>query len=307
MEKNNTQFSTPILFVLFNRPDTTKQVFEMIRKIKPEKLYIAADGPRLHKKNEEKLCEETRKVTDIIDWPCEVFRKYSDKNFGCKINMSGGIDWFFKNEENGIILEDDCLPNESFFYFCQELLDKYKDVEKIKMISGNNFQFGKKYGEDSYYFSNFPNIWGFATWRRAWKEYDIEMKTYPEFKKDGKIATIFTDNKIQKFMIRLFDKLYKNEMNAWAGRWVYAIYSNKGISISPSVNLVSNIGFGQNSTNTKKRNDILSNITTEKLENLVHPSLITINKEADDFLFRKIFYKTTFQKIINRVKMYLKI
>ncbi len=307
MDQNNTQFPVPILFVIFNRPDTTKQVFEVIRKIKPTKLYIVADGPRLNKNEEKNICEETRRITENIDWQCEVVRKYSDTNLGCKVNMSYGISWFFKNEEQGIILEDDCLPNESFFVFCQELLEKYKNVEKVKMISGDNFQFGRKYGNASYFFSNFPNIWGWATWRRAWREYDMDMKTYPEFKKNNKIETIFNDKRIQKFMIRLFDNLYDNRMNTWAGRWAYAIYNNDGVSIAPNVNLVSNIGFGENSTNTKKENNISNNIPTESLGNIIHPDSIIVNEEADDFLFEKIFYKTFFEKIINRINMYLKI
>lgn len=307
MEQNNALFSTPILFVIFNRPDTTKLVFEAIRKIKPTKLYIVADGAREKKKGELNLCEDTRLVTENIDWECEVFRKYSDKNLGCKVNMSNGISWFFENEEQGIILEDDCLPDQSFFSYCQELLNKYKNVDKVKMISGNNFQFGRKYGEASYFFSNFPNIWGWATWRRAWRDYDIEMKSYPEFKKNKKIINIFRDKRIQKFMIKLFDRLYSNKMNTWAGRWAYAIYNSGGVSIAPNVNLVSNIGFGKNSTNTKKEDNISNNIPTEALGEIIHPNRIVVSEEADDFLFQKIFYKNIFEKIINRIKMYLKI
>lgn len=305
-EEKHTAFSTPILFIIFNRPDTTRQVFEAIRKIKPTKLYIAADGQRLNKAGEAELCEETRKITENIDWECEVFRKHSDKNLGCKFNMSGAIDWFFENEEEGIILEDDCLPNDSFFNFCQELLEKYRNTDKVKMISGNNFQFGNKYGEASYYFSNFPNIWGWATWRRSWQEYDMDMKSYPEFKKNKEIENIFTDKKIQRFMIGLFDKLYKNEMNTWAGRWVYSIYNSKGVSISPNINLVSNIGFSENATNTKT-DKLLENIKTEKLEMIVHVKEVAVNKEADENLFYTIYYRSFFDKVRDRIKLYFKI
>jgi len=302
MDKNNTPFNTPILFVIFNREDTTKKVFEAIRNIKPSKLYIASDGPRLNKEGEVDICNRVRQITENIDWSCEVKRKYSEKNIGCKLNMSGAIDWLFENEEQGIILEDDCLPNESFFYFCQELLEKYKDIDEVKMISGDNFQFGNKYGEASYFFSKFPNIWGWATWKRAWTNYDIDMKTYPEFKKTNKIKNIFSDKRIQKFMIRLFDKLYENKMNTWAGRWVYAIYNNNGICISPNVNLISNIGFGNTSTNTKKEDDILNNIPTESLENIIHTESIIVNNKADTFLFEKVFYKSFIQKVFNKIK-----
>ena len=138
-------YQTPILFVIFNRPDTTKRVFESIRKIRPAKFYIAADGPRPTKEGESKLCEETRNITEDIDWPCEVHRKYSEQNLGCKKGVSSAITWFFDNVEEGVILEDDCLPDPSFFSFCEELLSKYRNTDKVKMISGDNFQFGKMY------------------------------------------------------------------------------------------------------------------------------------------------------------------
>lgn len=305
--KNDHLFTTPILFTIFNNPDTTGKVFEVIKKIKPTKLYIAADGARVHKVGEFELCVATRKVTENIDWPCEVYRKYSDTNLGCKISMSSAITWFFENIEEGIILEDDCVPDMSFFTFCQELLEKYKNVDKVKMISGNNFQFGKKYGEESYYFSNFPSIWGWATWRRAWKDFDIDMKTYPLFKKDKKIESIFKNKTIQKFMLGLFDKLYKNEMNTWAGRWVYAIYDKDGVSITPNVNLVSNIGFNESATHTKSRDDILGNIPSHSISKITHPLSITINTEADNNNFKNVFYRSILTKIFSKMKKYFTI
>lgn len=298
-------FSTPVLFVVFNRPDTTSQVFESIRKIKPTKLYISADGPRLNKEGEAMLCEETRKITENIDWSCEVFRKYSDVNLGCKKGVSSAITWFFDNVEEGIILEDDCLPDQSFFTFCQELLEKYRNIKKIKMISGDNFQFGKKYGEASYYFSKFPHIWGWATWRRAWKEYDLEMKTYPEFKKNKQIEKIFKDKNIQKYWLNTFDNLYYNKIDTWDGQWVYSIYNNSGIVIPPNANLISNIGFSENATHTKTLDGLLSNIPTEIIKTLVHPVSIIVNDEADENLFKSLYYKSILQKIMNRIKMYL--
>ena len=307
VKKSIGLFSTPILFIIFNRPDTTKRVFETIRKTKPAKLYIAADGPRLNKEREVELCERTRQVTEVIDWPCEVYRKYSDSNLGCKMGVSGAITWFFDNVEEGIILEDDCLPNLSFFYFCQELLNKYRNIEKVKMISGDNFQFGKKYGDASYYFSNFPSIWGWATWRRAWKEYDIDMENYPDFKKNNRIARIFKDKKVRRYWLNFFDKLYNNRIDTWDGQWVYSIYSNNGIAILPNVNLISNIGFNENATHTKKSDNILNNIPTETLGFIIHPKTITINEEGDRFTFKTIFYESFPKKIINKIRINLNI
>lgn len=297
-------FTTPILFTIFNRPDTTGKVFESIRKIKPAKLYISADGPRLNRDGEGELCHEARKATENIDWPCEVHRKYSEINLGCKVAASSAHDWFFGNVEEGIILEDDDLPDTSFFYFCQELLNKYRDVDKVKMISGNNFQFGKKYGDASYYFSNFPHIWGWATWRRSWQEYDIEMKTYPEFKKNNRIADIFKNKKIQKYWLNLFDKLYENKINTWDGQWVYSIYSHNGIVILPNVNLVSNIGFNVDATHTKKADDILSNMPAEAIKTIIHPVSMIVNEEAD-LNYSSFLVKNIFERIFRKLKSML--
>lgn len=301
MDRIQTPFSTPILFVIFNRPDTTERVFESIKKIRPSRLFIAADGARPDKEGESKLCEQTRTITESIDWPCEVKRKYSDTNRGSKLTMSDAITWFFENVEEGIILEDDCLPDRTFYHFCEELLSKYRNEDSVKMISGNNFQFGKKYGNESYYFSRLPSIWGWATWRRAWQAYDIDMKSFPAFKQAGTIKTMLQDKAMQKFMMGLFEKVYKNEMNTWAARFIYAIYAHNGVAILPSVNLVSNIGFGDSATNTKD-DSVLSNMKAESLSTIVHPKSITINEEADRNSFYAIYHRPLLRKIIERIK-----
>ena len=179
---------TPILFLIFNRLDTTRRVFEEIRKQKPRQLFVASDGPRVNKDGEREIVEKTRKlVLDNIDWECEVKTLFRGENLGCKIAVSSAIDWFFENIEEGIILEDDCLPAQSFFGYCEELLEKFREDGRISVISGDNFQFGWRNTSDSYYFSKNCHIWGWATWRRAWERYDVEMKTYPNFKKKEKI------------------------------------------------------------------------------------------------------------------------
>ncbi|MFZ2303237.1 MAG: nucleotide-diphospho-sugar transferase, partial [Minisyncoccia bacterium] len=257
----------------------------------------------VHKEEETKLCEETRKITENIDWPCEVYRKYSEDNLGCKKGVSSAISWFFDNVEEGIILEDDCLPDSSFFSFCEELLNKYRNTDKVKMISGNNFQFGKKYGDASYYFSNFPHIWGWATWRRAWKEYDIEMKTYPDFKKNNRIAQIFKNKKMQKYWINFFDKLYTNKIDTWDGQLVYSIYDKNGVTILPNVNLISNIGFGGNATHTKT-NSIFSEIPTGTIETIIHPREVSVN-EAADANYSALIVKNIFVRIFRKLESLL--
>ena len=173
-------FQTPILFLIFNRPDTTKRVFESIRSIKPAKLYIAADGDRKDKVGEDLLCKDTRSIIDLIDWECEIKTLFRPENLGCKIAVSSAIDWFFENEEQGIILEDDCLPNESFYIYCETLLNYYAFNERIMHISGNNFQDGMMRGNGSYYFSNYNHIWGWASWKRAWKAYNVDLSFLTE-------------------------------------------------------------------------------------------------------------------------------
>lgn len=306
MGNTTTDFSTPILFIIFNREDTVRRSFEIIRNRRPTRLYIAADGPRNNKDGEKVLCESTRKIVENIDWPCVVHRKYRDENVGTKINMSEAITWFFENEEEGIILEDDCLPNQTFFTFCEVLLSKYRNVDKVKMISGNNFQFGKTYGNESYYFSLLPSIWGWATWRRAWKDYDITMKSYPEFKKSKKIRHMLHDTNMQRFMLGLFEKVYKNQMNTWAARWIFAIYDKGGVAILPSVNLVSNVGFGETATHTKS-DTVLDSIKAESIETIIHPAHIAINEEADRASFYAIYYRPLHRRIFDKLKRFVKV
>ena len=157
------KLETPVLFLVFNRPDTTAQVFEAIRQAKPPRLYVASDGAREDKEGELEKVKQVREIVSQVDWNCEVKTLFRDKNLGCKIAVSSAIDWFFEQEEMGIILEDDCLPHPTFFRFCQELLERYRDDERIGMISGNNFQFGRKCTDYSYYFSMYSHIWGWAS------------------------------------------------------------------------------------------------------------------------------------------------
>jgi hypothetical protein len=290
----------PILFLIFNRPDTTRQVFEAIKAARPTRLFIAADGPRTHVPGEKEKCDEARKITENIDWPCEVKRLYSETNKGCKINVSSAIDWFFSHVEEGIILEDDCLPDPTFFPFCQKLLEKYRHEKSVMMISGDNMQFGKRFDDASYYFSNFPHIWGWATWKRAWDAYDVNMATYPEFKKNDGIANIFKDKKMQTYWLNLFDMLYAGKIDTWDGQWVYAIYKERGLTILPSVNLVTNLGFDQNATHTKRK-DMFSNIPTEPITDIIHPTKITANDEADE-AYASLLKKGILERIVNKIK-----
>ncbi|MDD3083391.1 MAG: nucleotide-diphospho-sugar transferase, partial [Candidatus ainarchaeum sp.] len=204
----------PILFLIFNRLDTTKQVFEEIRKAKPKKVYVAADGPR--NIEEKKKTDAVRKyVLDNIDWKCNVKTLFRKNNLGCGKAVSQAITWFFKNEEMGIILEDDCLPSQSFFPFCEELLKKYKDNEKIMHISGFNPVSKNKYSEADYFFSYTASIWGWATWRRAWKKYDFNMIDYKKFESSDLIKKLFINTRIQNSYLNNFFLVFERKIDTW--------------------------------------------------------------------------------------------
>ena len=302
----DSNFKTPILFIIFNRPDTTLRVFNEIKKLKPTKLYVVSDGPRLDKVGEKERCEETRKTIDSIDWDCQVFKNYSDVNLGCKKRVSSGIDWFFKNEEQGIILEDDCLPNDSFFKFCEEMLEKYKNDERIGMISGDNFQFGKIKNEYSYYFSKYSHIWGWATWKRAWQKYDVNLTNWPEISKDDGLKKVFTNKKDTYYWSSIFNDVYNGKIDTWDYQWSYTCFMNNYLSVMPTENLISNIGFSKvGSTHTKRINKFSNMKTSELAFPLKEPKDVIVNIESDKIVKENNypFFRLFIGKLI---KKYLK-
>ena len=293
----------PILFLIFNRPDTTQLVFNEIRRYKPIKLYVAADGHRKDKVGERELCEKARKIIKKIDWECEIKTLFRKNNLGCKKAVSSAIDWFFNNEKEGIILEDDCLPNQSFFQFCEELLKKYRNDERVTMISGDNFQFGWKNRSESYYFSKYCHIWGWATWKRAWEQYDVKIKTFPDFIKNRQIKKIFSNKNVQNYWIDTMNSVYIGEIDTWDYQWVYSVWLQNGLCILPNVNLISNIGcdagthMGKSDKKSKVSNMPAKNISFP----LVHPKKIEQNIQADER------YSDNFIKVNKLIKTLVKI
>jgi hypothetical protein len=286
------QLKSPVLFLIFNRPDTTKQVFEAIRKAKPPRLYVAADGPRDSRSGEDAKVKAVRDyVLDHIDWGCEVKTLFRDKNLGCKYAVSSAIDWFFEHEEMGIILEDDCLPHYSFFRFCEELLELYRDEERIGIISGDNFQFGKRRTHDSYYFSRYAHIWGWASWRRTWQKYDVEMKQWPDVKTQEWFSYILRDKKIVRYWIHIFDDVFNNKIDTWDYQLNFACLINSTLNIMPNDNLISNIGFGADASRTSKKNRLTEIPVSEMRFPLLHPPMITRDALADGMTERDQFIK----------------
>jgi hypothetical protein len=273
-----------VLFLIFNRPDCTAAVFEEIRRFKPSKLYVAADGPRSEK--ESPVCVAVRKLVEI-DWECEVSTLYRETNLGCKKAVSSAITWFFEHEEEGIILEDDCLPDPSFFNFCSEMLEKYRNVDEVAHIGGANFQDGKTYGDGSYYFSRLTHVWGWAGWRRIWNNYDPDIRDFPGFKpSDFKKIPSFA--KFYRIWMENLNKVYFNKIDTWDYQYAYLNIKSNKISIIPNQNLIKNIGFGPGATNTTQ-DHIMGVQHVSSMLSIVDPKNVTVTVEADVYTQEKEF------------------
>lgn len=297
-------FDIPILLLIFNRPMTTKMVIENIKKLKPRFLFVSADGPRENVKSDLQNCSEARKIVkESIDWECEVKTNFREKNLGCKIGVSNGISWFFENVSEGIIIEDDCIVDVSFFNFCRELLARYRDDERIMHIGAANFQDGKRRNKNSYYFSKMCHVWGWATWRRAWSQYDVAIKDFPEFVQEKKIRTIYPNIKMQKYFLRQFKSVYENQLDTWDYQWVYTVWKHNGLSIIPNINMVRNVGFHLEATHTKSSDSKLILQKSESLtEEINHPLFFIPDVEADYYTFRTKLYTSKMGKLISLIR-----
>ena len=294
--------NTSVAFLIFNRPNTTQKVFESIRQAKPPKLFVIADGPRKDRAHEDKNCEAVRLIIEQVDWSCQVMTNYSEINLGCKDRVSSGLDWVFEQVEEAIILEDDCVPDPTFFRFCEELLDYYRNDRRIMAISGDNFQFGRKRTEDSYYFSRYNHCWGWATWRRAWQHYDIDMKLWPVISEGNWLASIFENRESVKRWHNIFQSVYDEKINSWAYRWTFACWIQSSLTILPNVNLISNIGFGVEGTHTTNTRNQLANLPVEMMNfPLQHPLFMMRNTEADDFTEKNSSRTPLLKRLRNKI------
>lgn len=294
-------FKTPILFLIFNRPDTTEKVFQEIRKQKPKYLYVAADGPRSDKEGEAEKCRQTREIINRIDWDCEFKTLFREKNLGCKIAVSSAINWFFENVEEGIILEDDCFPSESFFNFCEILLEKYRCDTRVMHISAEN-PLDDSFGEASYYFSKIPHIWGWASWRRAWQKYDVEFQDFEGFIQNNLIENVFPEKYAQKYWNKIFSRVKDGKINTWDYQWTYTLFVNNGLSINPNLNMISNIGFGVEGATHTDVSEKCANRQTFKITEIIHPKFILSDKTAVNMILKERYdlYKKSPLNIINR-------
>jgi hypothetical protein len=309
IERNGGSRSiAPVLFLIFNRPETTKRVFEEIRKAKPSKIYVVADGPRNGNDKDKVRCEEARNVISKIDWNCEVKTLFRETNLGCGPGIASAISWFFEHESEGIILEDDCLPSQTFFRFCSELLEKYRFDTRVMEIGGNNYE--KPYqreAEFSYSFSAITYIWGWATWKRAWKYYDFEMKSFKEIQKKSYLKHYYDTICEKEFFQYIFEKMYQgdeqtNRKTIWDYQWQFTCHINSGLVIVPNRNLVKNIGMGVDATNTTSLTGVGHDVDLEAIYfPLKHPEFIMVNRNRD---LRN--FKTMHTSVLSRTKSYVK-
>ena len=316
MLKNN--FNIPILLIAWRRPEKTLKIIEKIKEIKASKVYLACDGFDQNNSKYLKNILDTRRIlVEKIDWSCKKKYFFSNLNQGCKYGVSNAINWFFKNENSGIILEDDCLPHLDFFSFCEELLERYQNDDRIWSITGQNMQKGKIYGEHSYYFSKYSHCWGWATWKRCWVKYDAEIKSWPKYKNNKILNELFDNKKEISYWTKIFDNLYyHSKPDTWDYQWTYTCLINSGLTIIPNKNLIENIGFDEEATHTFDDfyNSKISNFDrlSSGLIPLNHPENIIRYSQADKFT-EKICYsgelpftplgsQLFFKKLINKLK-----
>lgn len=279
------RLNTPILLIGFNRPDLFEKVLNRVLEVNPKIIYIGLDGARVGREDDEENLKKIKNIIKNIKGPV-VKTKYQEKNLGCKYGPVAAMNWFFENEEMGIILEDDVLADKSFFYYCEELLEKYKNDERVGSVSGNNFVPDAKFDGKSYLFSKYSQTWGWASWRRVWEDYDIEMKSWPKRKLDNFLGKKF-DNWMTVFYWNLiFDSVYKNDISsAWDYQFTYLNWEKDYFTIIPKHNLTKNIGIGHiSATHTKTKNRMSDILTMEMNFPLAHPDKI----EANSYFNQKI-------------------
>lgn len=293
---NKSFFDVPILFIVFTRLDTTQQVFQRIKQIRPKRLYVASDGARKDKKGEaEKVIEVREYLEKNIDWPCELITRYQQKNLGCKYNPQGAISWFFEQEEMGIILEDDCLPSLSFFSYCKDLLEKYKDDLRVWGVSGTNLQ-PDILVENSYYFSEFFMTWGWASWRNRWKRHEEMLKDFPSYLNDSLVLKKLKNTTANKKMVHRAKISFEDKLDAWDYQWIFSCFANNALLATPTKNLIQNIGFGDGATHTSgaRGNQVKENEIEFPLK---HPLIIHANQAIDNSFFIRIFgWQSDFKK-----------
>lgn len=277
---------TPVVLIIFNRPEHTRRVFAEIARAKPRRLFVIADGPRPGRPDDVARCAETRQVVETIDWECQIERLYAEQNMSCGRRVSSGLSWVFEQVEEAIILEDDCIPQPSFFRYCVELLERYRDDERVMMVSGTNPLIRRTKLPYSYFFALPTQVWGWATWRRAWRRYNMMLRGWPELRDAGWIENLYAQPSARSYWRERFDRAHRDygteRMTYWGYQWFYTVWSNGGLGVFPAINLVSNIGYGADATHTVTSSpDGVYFPSAEISLPLCHPDHLFWDREAD--------------------------
>ncbi len=299
-------YPVPILVMAFNRPGPAAGLLKVLRQLKPLRLYLAFDGPRLERPDEQALCEEVRNVfRDGIDWPCQVSWLLRTHNLGCRVAVSSAIDWFFQTEAEGVILEDDIHPIPGFFGYCAELLERYRDDLRIGAIAANNHQFEAPPAAASYYFSIYSHCWGWATWRRAWRFYHQAEILWPEFRRQRWLYQL-GGRDFERRWLFLIDQVCSGEVNTWDVLWQLACWQQGFLICLPAKEQVRNVGFDTDATHTLDEGSPLR-VPQELVRPLVHPSIILPSRRFDrvtyDRLYRKRFTTELKRKTLKLLRL----
>lgn len=279
--------SVPVLFLIFNRPETTRRVFDEIRKAKPRKLFVAADGPRKNRPDETWKCDEARSIIQSVDWDCEVKTLFRDENLGCGKAVSSAISWFFEQVEEGIILEDDCLPHPSFFTYCETMLERYRDNPAVWNIGGAQYSYGRSTSGASYHFSALPVIWGWATWSDRWKHYRFDVSDLPVRKLRRALKSYFRNGDMRRYWLWNLCLMKKHKVDTWDYQFTFSLWLNKGLALVADTNLISNIGFGNDATHTTQPGNKKANLPVSDIGQIIHPAEVKQDVAADELLHVK--------------------
>jgi hypothetical protein len=299
--------SSPVALFIFNRPNQTRKVFEVLRQIEPTKLFVVADGPRLDRHGEVEKCKETRSIINKIDWECEILTNYSSVNLGCARRVSSGLDWVFGLVDEAIILEDDCVPHPTFFRYCDELLDRYRDDKRVMSVCGLSVPISSNRDNFSYCFSQYQRCWGWASWRRAWQHYDHNMQLWPQASKNNLLNDLLPNKQTIDFWHNKFQTVYDDKIDSWAYRWMLACWLHRGLSILPNTNLIANVGVTSDATHTVN-DSFASQLTADAMSfPLQHPPYMVQNRQADLYIQRTRHSASLAYKVERKLKKLLNV
>jgi hypothetical protein len=296
------QMTSPVVLIIFNRPDKARRVFLEIAKVKPPILLIISDGPRLSEPKDVELVIQSREIVNLVDWPCEILTNFSEVNLGCRVRLSSGLDWVFQHVDRAIILEDDCLPSNSFFRFCDEALSLYEHDDRIGMINGSSFSPDSAANMASYYFSKFVHVWGWATWRHKWESYDVDMKLLPSVIASGDFSNICGGDRSARYFEPLFQAVRHKSIDTWDYQWWFSNLCAGRVNVTPFKNLVENFGFDSSATHTKQKIRLSNRPALDISFPLKHPSAVVRNIAMDSYVESRHFSNSVPRKFFKKLK-----